>query len=157
VVDWYIDFDGVRRTSQNCGLYGPIFHPRVMCDVDHGMMILTEANSQLVYRIALAATSTVRQYCQQSHLWQSQCCPAVLASYTSQERVGEREKEMRIESIRPRGTSRVLLSAVKSYDMGPPALLSIRRKVCCGFLSPLKIHRLGRALTRNLWVQWQAH
>jgi hypothetical protein len=26
-------------------------------------------------------------------------------------------------------------------------------KVCCGFLSPLKIHRLGR----NLWVQCQAH
>jgi hypothetical protein len=28
--------------------------------------------------------------------------------------------------------------------MGPPALLPIRRKVCWGFLSPLKIHRLGR-------------
>jgi hypothetical protein len=37
-----------------------------------------------------------------------------------------------------------LLNAVKSYDMGPPALLPIRRKVSCGFLSPLKIHRLGR-------------
>jgi hypothetical protein len=30
------------------------------------------------------------------------------------------------------------------------------RKVCCGFSSPLKIHRLGRIGTRNLWVQWQA-
>jgi hypothetical protein len=28
--------------------------------------------------------------------------------------------------------------------MGPPALLPIRRKVCCGFLLPLKIHRIGR-------------
>jgi hypothetical protein len=33
---------------------------------------------------------------------------------------------------------------VKSYDMGLPALLPIRRKVCCGFLSPLEIHRLCR-------------
>jgi hypothetical protein len=31
------------------------------------------------------------------------------------------------------------------------------RKVCCGFLSPLKFHRIGRVRTRNLWVQWQAH
>jgi hypothetical protein len=28
--------------------------------------------------------------------------------------------------------------------MGPSDLFPIRRKVCCGFLSPLKIHRLGR-------------
>jgi hypothetical protein len=40
-------------------------------------------------------------------------------------------------------TSTDLLHAVKSYDMVPPALLHIRRKVCCGFLSPLKIHHLG--------------
>jgi hypothetical protein len=37
---------------------------------------------------------------------------------------------MRIYSIHPRGTSRVLLH-VKSYDMGPPALLPIRKE---GFL-----------------------
>jgi hypothetical protein len=29
------------------------------------------------------------------------------------------------------------------------------RKVCCGFLSPLKIHLLDRVRTRKLWVQWQ--
>jgi hypothetical protein len=28
--------------------------------------------------------------------------------------------------------------AVKRYNMGTPALLPVRRKVCCGFLSPLK-------------------
>jgi hypothetical protein len=39
--------------------------------------------------------------------------------------------------IHPRGTSRALQHAVKSYDMGPPALLPILRKVCCGFLSLL--------------------
>jgi hypothetical protein len=40
--------------------------------------------------------------------------------------------------------------------MGPPALLLVRRKVCCGFLSPLQIH-LGWVWTRDPWVQWQAH
>jgi hypothetical protein len=40
------------------------------------------------------------------------------------------------------GPSTDLLHAVKSYDIGRPALLPIRR-VCCGFLSPLQIHRLG--------------
>jgi hypothetical protein len=33
-------------------------------------------------------------------------------------------KEMRIYIIRPRGTSRVLLHAVKSYDMGPSRFTS---------------------------------
>jgi hypothetical protein len=32
---------------------------------------------------------------------------------------------------------------VRSYDMGLPALLPVRRKVCCGFLSPLKINCFG--------------
>jgi hypothetical protein len=35
---------------------------------------------------------------------------------------------MIILSIRPCGTSRVLLHAVKSYDMGPSALLPIREE-----------------------------
>jgi hypothetical protein len=35
---------------------------------------------------------------------------------------------MRILSIRPCGTSRVLLHAVKSYDIGPSALLPIRQE-----------------------------
>jgi hypothetical protein len=35
----------------------------------------------------------------------------------------------------------IFLRAVKPYDMGPPALLPLQRKVCCGFLSPFKIHR----------------
>jgi hypothetical protein len=30
----------------------------------------------------------------------------------------------------------ILLHAVKSYDMGPAALLPIQTKACCGFLSP---------------------
>jgi hypothetical protein len=31
-----------------------------------------------------------------------------------------------------------ILHTLKSYDIGPPALLSFRRKVCCGFVWPLK-------------------
>jgi hypothetical protein len=42
------------------------------------------------------------------------------------------------------------LHAVTSYDMGLPSLLSIRRNVWCGFLSPFKIHRLSRIWTRDL-------
>jgi hypothetical protein len=79
--------------SQNCGLYRPTVHPQVICNVDHGMMILTEANFQLVYQSALAvlsadisgshhywlavlsaetslaANSTVRRSCNPKHLW----------------------------------------------------------------------------------------
>jgi hypothetical protein len=29
-VDWYIGYDRVRLTSQNCGLYGPIVRPRLI-------------------------------------------------------------------------------------------------------------------------------
>jgi hypothetical protein len=46
-------------------------------------------------------------------------------------------EEMRILSVCPCGTSRVLLHAIKSYDMGPSHFRS-ERKVCCGFLSSLK-------------------
>jgi hypothetical protein len=45
---------------------------------------------------------------------------------------------MRISPIIIFDTSKDVLHAVKSYDIRPPALLSIRRKVCCGCLSPLK-------------------
>jgi hypothetical protein len=98
--------------SQNCGLYGSIVHPQVICDVAHGMMILAEANSQCVYQSALAALSTVWQSCQQRYVWQRpvlagspvsrdmsgshQYCLAVLPSETSLERVGEWAKETRI-------------------------------------------------------------
>jgi hypothetical protein len=45
------------------------------------------------------------------------------------------------------------LQALKSYDMGPPSLPSLRRKACCGFLSPLKIHRLFWAWACEPWGQ----
>jgi hypothetical protein len=51
----------------------------------------------------------------------------------------------------PARLSRDLQYAVKSYDMEPTALLPLRRKACCRFLSPLKIYRPRPVLnSRNL-------
>jgi hypothetical protein len=44
----------------------------------------------------------------------------------------------------------------KSYDMEPMALLPLRRKVCWGFLSPLKSIALDLVWTCEPWVQLQA-
>jgi hypothetical protein len=56
----------------------------------------------------------------------------------------EREKEMNLALLSTfvQIFQVTFLYAVKSYDKGPPALLPLRRKVCCGFVSPLKISRL---------------
>jgi hypothetical protein len=45
---------------------------------------------------------------------------------------------------------------LKFSDMRSTALLPFRREVYCGFLSPLKMYRLGPFLTRELCVQLQA-
>jgi hypothetical protein len=102
-------YGGVRLTSQNCGWlrWGETDVSELRsvqaccsspgdCDVDHGMTILTEANSQLVYQSALAVPSTGWRSCQQRHLW------------------SEWAKKLSILSVRPCGTSRDLLHAVKS-------------------------------------------
>jgi hypothetical protein len=47
------------------------------------------------------------------------------------------DEGVRILRISIWNSLRDILHAVKSY-MGPPTLLLIRRKVCCGFVSPLK-------------------
>jgi hypothetical protein len=73
------------------------------------------------------------------------------------ERMGGMDEEMRILHIQYPWYVSGFLHAVKFHDIGLPALLPVRRKVCCGLLSPLKIHRLGRILTRDLWVQWQIY
>jgi hypothetical protein len=38
------------------------------------------------------------------------------------------------------------------YDMGPPALLPLRRKACWGFFTPWKIRRLRPGLNPRPWV-----
>jgi hypothetical protein len=65
---------------------------------------------------------------------------------------GGTDEGVRILPISIWNTSRDLQHAVKSYGMGPSTSLAIRRKVCCGFLSPFKIHRLGRVWTRDPWA-----
>jgi hypothetical protein len=57
-----------------------------------------------------------------------------------QEELGENMAEFCLRDI-PFHTRRNLWHDVKSYDMGPTALLPLRRKSCHGFLLPLKIHR----------------
>jgi hypothetical protein len=54
----------------------------------------------------------------------------------NQEELGEENYEFSLRSIFVH-TSKWFLNALKSYDMGPTALLLLRRKVCCGLLSPL--------------------
>jgi hypothetical protein len=73
------------------------------------------------------------------------------------ERLGGMGEWVAILRISIWDTSKNLYHALKSYDMGLPALLPIRRKVCCGLFSPLKFHCLGWVWTRDPWVQWQAH
>jgi hypothetical protein len=66
-------------------------------------------------------------------------------------------EEMRILSLCPCGTSRVILHAAKSYDMGPSRFTSHPTGRCAAdFITLKKIHRLDLVRTRNLWVQWKA-
>jgi hypothetical protein len=131
----FID-DGVRPCLRTAATNGPIVHPRVICE--HGEPWWWWR------RLGITPDSSTRapwKFYQQRHLGQ----------------VGGINEGVRILRISNWNTSRVLQHAVKSYDMGPPALLPIRRKLYCGFLSPLKINRLGRVWIREPWVQWQAH
>jgi hypothetical protein len=136
-----VGYDGVRLTSQNSGLYGPIVHRRVI------------AMWTMVwwYRLGITPNLSTRA------LWQ----PPVLSGgpvsgdMSGASRImGEGNENLVHPS--PWDFKRSL-TCPKSYDTGPPALLPIRRKVCRVFVSPLKIHRLGRDRIRDLWVKWQAH
>jgi hypothetical protein len=77
---WYIGYDGVRLTSQNCGLYGPVFiFGWLQCgpwynDIDWGWLLTRPPER-----------SGSHQY-----------CLAVLSAKTSLERVVEWAKVMRI-------------------------------------------------------------
>jgi hypothetical protein len=51
-----------------------------------------------------------------------------------------------ILSVHPCGTSRILLHAVKSDDMGPSGFTSHPKEGVLRIFIALKIHRLGRAL-----------
>jgi hypothetical protein len=116
-------------TSQKCGLYGPIVHPRVIAMWTmlwwYQQGITPNSSTRALWQPPVAYC--LRLLCAHIYLW-------------SEYENGWRKWK------RPCGTSRGLQHAVKSYDMGPQALLPIRRKLCWGFVLPLKINRLGWAL-----------
>jgi hypothetical protein len=93
-------------------------------------MMSTGENSQSVY---------------QSALWQSYQLSYLAANREDMEEWNDGHLSAKY-FFHTRG---VLLHTVKSYDMRPTPLLPLRRKVCCGFLSPLKILHLGRVWTRE--------
>jgi hypothetical protein len=131
LIDWLImmGWDWRLRTAKT---NGPIFHPPRDYEWNAVVMMMqAEDNFWLVYQSSLA----------------------VLPAETS----GPSRRNGRRSENFAYSVSLIRQHAIKSYDMGPPALLHIRRKVCCGFLSLLKIHRLSRVWTRDPWVQWQAH
>jgi hypothetical protein len=134
------------------------------------MMILTGANSKFVYQCALGATSTVRRSCQQRHLccspqywlvsrqlrhlWQQPVLFGFLPSETSLETVGSGRRKWEFCLPSP-WNFKSSFTCRKILRQGTFRLYFLsERKVCCGYLSPLKIHRLGWAQTRNVWVQW---
>jgi hypothetical protein len=79
---------------------------------------------------------------------------AILPAQSSNIKQEERAKEMMNLALRNIfvRTCKVIsfLHSARSYDMGHPALLPIRRKACCGFLSPLKTIALSGAKAWNL-------
>jgi hypothetical protein len=77
------------------------------------------------------------------------CSPELSRNPTSshlvanKEELGNRDDEFGLRNIFVH-TSKLFLNVVKSYDMGPQALFPLQRKLCCGFVSPVKIHHLSQ-------------
>jgi len=81
LVDWYIGYDGVRLTSQNCGLYRSTIHPGKIA-----MWFMAWC-----YRLGLTPYLSTRA------LWQPPLLTGgLVSSNISLERVEESTKEMRI-------------------------------------------------------------
>jgi hypothetical protein len=116
------------------------------------------------YCLAVLSTETslaVHQYCldpcQQKHLWQPPVLSDFLPSETSWERVGDGRSKQEFNLSVPVGLQE-FFNVPQNLTMRDLWLYcQSEKKVCCGFLSSLKIHRLGLARTRKLWVQWRAH
>jgi hypothetical protein len=73
------------------------------------------------------------------------------------ERVGGMDEGMRMLRIQYLWYVNESFTCRKILRHGTSGFIPIRRKVCCGFLSPLKIHSLCRVWIRDPWVQWQAY
>jgi hypothetical protein len=66
-------------------------------------------------------------------------------------------QEMRILSIHPCGTSRILLHAVKSYDMGPSRFTSPPKEGVLRIFITLENPSPWPGLNPQTLGQWQAH
>jgi hypothetical protein len=55
MIDWLIDYDGVRLTSQNRGHYCPIVHPPDECEWSAIIMTMAAGKSWFVYQSSLEA------------------------------------------------------------------------------------------------------
>jgi hypothetical protein len=121
--NWFTDYDGMRLCLRTAATNRPIVHSPGDTWTWRAMVMMLPAggNSRLIHQSSLA----------------------VLPAETSG---SKRSENFDYQYLRYLKGS---LTSVKSYSMGPPALLPIQRKVCCGFLLPLKIHCLGRVW--NLW------
>jgi hypothetical protein len=118
--------------SQNRGYNSPFVHPLGECE--WGVVVVmtpTGDNSWLVYQSLLAVLPT--------------------ETSAASRRDGRRNENF-LYSVSWYVNG--FLHALKSYSIWSPALLSIWRKVCCGFLSSLKIYRLGRVWTHDPWVHY---
>jgi hypothetical protein len=133
---WLTDHEGVTLCLRTEATNGPIVHPPGDMWTWRAVVLMMPAgnNFWLVHQTSLAVL------------------PAEISRENS--RNGRRSENFAYQYLK---YFKEFLHAVKSYDMRPPASLPIRRKVCCGFLWPLKIYRLRRVWTRDPWVQWQAH
>jgi hypothetical protein len=120
-VEWYVSYDGVRLTSQNCGLYGLIFLP--------GWFVMWTMVRWYSLRLTLNLSTRA--------LWQPPVlsgCPAIRDISGASGRVGKGNENSVSPSL---WDFQGLLHAVKSYDMGPPALLPIRKECVLWIFIPL--------------------
>jgi hypothetical protein len=133
LIDWVNDYGGGRLCLRTAATNGPNVHPP-------GDSLCEHAERWWWWRrLWITPDSSTRalwQSYQQSHLGQLEGM----------------DEGVRIFPISIWNTSDVQ-HVVKSYDRGPPALLPVRRNVCCGFIWPLKVHLLGRVWTLDPWVQ----
>jgi hypothetical protein len=92
-------YDGVRLTSQKCGLYGPIVHPQVICDVTmvwwYWLRLIPNLSTRLLWQPPVLAGGPVSRDISGS----PQYCLVVLPSETSLERVGEGNENLVYPSL----------------------------------------------------------
>jgi hypothetical protein len=109
------------------------------CVVDRGMMVSTGAGSWFVYQSSLAVTSSLLFGGPVSRDVSGAC------------RMVEGYENLVYSSPWNLKRCRQILRH------GTSGFISHTKKLRCGILSPLKIHRLGQVRNCDLLVQWQAH